>query len=92
LPLRPEDAPGAALAPQTADQEGAYSGPYEAGGVWLVVSGRGELVVNGRAVAVDAPGCLPVLEHERHTVGLLELRPGDGVTVHATCFTPGLAA
>ena len=92
LPLRPEDAPGAALAPQTADQEGAYSGPYEAGGVWLVVSGRGELVVNGRAVAVHAPGCLPVLEHERHTVGLLELRPGDGVTVHATCFTPGLAA
>jgi thiol-disulfide isomerase/thioredoxin len=92
LPLRPEDAPGAALAPQTADQEGAYSGPYEAGGVWLVVSGRGELVVNGRAFAVDAPGCLPVLEHERHTVGLLELRPGDGVTVHATCFTPGLAA
>ena len=92
LPLRPEDAPGAALAPQTADQEGAYSGPYEAGGVWLVVSGRGELVVNGRAFAVDAPGCLPVLEHARHTVGLLELRPGDGVTVHATCFTPGLAA
>ena len=91
-PLRPEDAPGAALAPQTADQVGAYSGPYEAGGVWVVVSGRGELVANGRAFAVDAPGCLPVLEHERHTAGLLELHPGDGVTVHATCFTPGLAA
>jgi thiol-disulfide isomerase/thioredoxin len=91
-PLRPEDAPDAALAPQTADQAGAYIGPYEAGGVWLVVSGRGELVANGRAFAVDAPGCLPVLEHERHTAGVLELRPGDGVTVHATCFTPGLAA
>ena len=91
-PLRPEDAPGAALAPQTADQPGAYSGPYEAGGVWAVVSGRGELVANGRAFAVDAPGCLPVVEHARHTAGVLELRPGDGVTVHATCFTPGLAA
>jgi thiol-disulfide isomerase/thioredoxin len=91
-PLRPEDAPDAALAPQTADQAGAYIGPYEAGGVWLVVSGRGELVANGRTFAVDAPGCLPVLEHERHTAGVLELRPGDGVTVHATCFTPGLAA
>jgi len=91
-PLRPEDAPGAALAPQTADQAGAYSGPYEAGGVWVVVSGRGELVANDRAFAVDAPGCLPVLEHERHAAGLLELHPGDGVTVHATCFTPGLAA
>jgi len=91
-PLRPEDAPSAALAPQTADQAGAYSGAYEAGGVWLVVSGRGELVANGRAFAVDTPGCLPVLEHERHTAGLLDLRVGDGVTVYATCFTPGLAA
>jgi thiol-disulfide isomerase/thioredoxin len=91
-PLRPEDAPGAVLEPQTADQPGAYSGPYEAGGVWAVVSGGGELVANDRAFAVDAPGCLPVLEHERHTAGVLQLRPGDGVTVYATCFTPGLAA
>src|SRR5450759_3819156 len=35
-PLRPEDASGALLAPQTADQPGPYSGPYEAGGVWGV--------------------------------------------------------
>jgi hypothetical protein len=33
-----------------------------------------------------------VVEHERHTDGVLELRPGEGVTVHATCFTPGLAS
>ena len=31
-PLRPEDAPDARLAEQTADIEGPYSGPYEAGG------------------------------------------------------------
>ena len=31
-PLRPEDAPGVLLPAQTADQPGAYSGPYEAGG------------------------------------------------------------
>ena len=91
-PLRPEDAPDAALAPQTADQPGAYCGRYEAGGVWAVVSGRGELVANGRAFAIDAPGCLPVVEYVRHTAGVLDLRPSDGVTVHATCFTPGLAA
>jgi thiol-disulfide isomerase/thioredoxin len=90
-PLRPEDAPDAVLAPQTADQPGAYCGPYEAGGVWAVVSGQGELVANDRAFGVDAPGCLAVVEYERHTTGVLELRPGDGVTVHATCFTPGLA-
>ena len=40
-PLRPEDAPDAALLPQTEDQPGAYSGPYEAGGVWAVLDGRG---------------------------------------------------
>jgi thiol-disulfide isomerase/thioredoxin len=91
-PLRPEEAPGAVLAPQTADQPGAYSGPYEAGAVWAVVSGRGELHADGRTFAVDAPGCIAVAEHDRHTAGTIELRPGDGVTVHATCFTPGLAA
>src|SRR5262249_12603080 len=32
-PVRPEDAPDALLAAQIEDQPGAYSGPYEAGGV-----------------------------------------------------------
>jgi hypothetical protein len=45
-PLRPEDAPDARLAPQTADQLGAYSGPYEAGGVWAVLDGSGTVRVN----------------------------------------------
>jgi AhpC/TSA family len=39
-PLRPEDAPEAELIPQTEDQPGAYSGPYEAGGVWAVLAVR----------------------------------------------------
>jgi hypothetical protein len=90
-PLRPEDAPDALLAAQTEDQPGAYSGPYEAGGVWAVVGGAGELRVNGRALRVDEPGCVPLLEHERHTAGELALEPGPGVTVYATCFTPGVA-
>ena len=38
-PLRPEDRPGALLAPQTPDQPGAYHGPYAAGSVWAVVDG-----------------------------------------------------
>ncbi len=46
-PLRPEDAPGAMLAPQTQDQQGAYCGPYEAGGVWAVLDGAGTVTVNG---------------------------------------------
>ena len=90
-PVRPEDAPDAVLAAQTADQPGAYSGPYEAGGVWAVVDGRGEIRANGETHAVDRPGCLTLVEHARHTEAVLELTASEGVTVHATCFTPGVA-
>jgi hypothetical protein len=89
-PLRPEDAPGALLPAQTADQRGAYSGPYEAGGVWAVVDGAGELRVNGRAVGADGPGCIALIEHPHHTAGTLELEVGPGVECYATCFTPGV--
>jgi hypothetical protein len=89
-PVRPEDAPGVLLPAQTADQPGAYTGPYEAGGVWAVLDGRGEVRAGGRAIAVDGPGAYPLVEHPRHTRGLLELEVGPGVTCHATCFTPGL--
>ncbi|HYB22904.1 MAG TPA: DipZ protein, partial [Solirubrobacteraceae bacterium] len=94
-PLRVEDAPGAQLEPQTEDQPGAYSGPYEAGGVWAVLDGRGEVTVNGgetsagRTLTVSHPGAYPLLEHDRHTVGVLDLQIGRGVRCHATCFTPG---
>jgi thiol-disulfide isomerase/thioredoxin len=90
-PVRPEDAPDALLAAQTEDQPGAYSGPYEAGAAWAVLGGRGELRVNGRSRAVEHPGCLLLVEHERHTEGVLELEVGDGLECYATCFTPGLA-
>jgi hypothetical protein len=91
-PLRPEDEPGLLLPAQTADQRGAYSGPYEAGGVWAVVDGEGELRVNGRTVAVTEPGCVALLEHPHHTAAVLELEVGPGVTCYATCFTPAVEA
>ncbi len=96
-PLRPEDAPGALLLPQTRDQPGAYSGPYEAGGVWAVLDGAGTVVVNGGSAAggvqltVEHPGAYPLVEHTQHTAGVLDLRIGPGVGCLATCFTPGLA-
>jgi len=90
-PLRPEDAPGARLLPQTEDQPGAYSGPYEAGGVWAVLDGSGTVRVNGIERAVSYAGAYPLVEHERHTTAVLELEIGAGVRCHATCFTPGLA-
>jgi thiol-disulfide isomerase/thioredoxin len=90
-PMRPEDAPDAALAAQTEDQQGAYSGPYEAGAVWGVFDGAGVVDVNGRELDIRGPGAYPLVEHERHTHGVLELTPGRGVECLATCFTPGVA-
>jgi hypothetical protein len=89
-PMRREDAPGVLLPAQTADQPGAYSGPYEAGAAWAVLDGAGEVRANGRAIAVEEPGAYPLVEHAHHTRGELALEVGAGVTCHATCFTPGL--
>jgi hypothetical protein len=90
-PLRPEDAPDARLEAQSEDQEGAYSGPYEAGGVWAVLDGAGTVRVNGSELAVTHPGAYPLVEHERHTAGVLEFEVGPDVECLATCFTPWLA-
>jgi thiol-disulfide isomerase/thioredoxin len=90
-PVRPEDAPGARLVPQSADIAGPYSGPYEAGGVWAVLDGAGTVTANGREIAVPGPGAYPLLEHERHTRGELDLTVGAGVRCLAVCFTPGVA-
>jgi thiol-disulfide isomerase/thioredoxin len=89
-PVRPEDVPGVLLPAQTEDQAGPYSGPYEAGGVWAVLSGSGSVTANGAEVAVEHPGAYPLIEHDRHTAGVLDLQVGGGVTCHAVCFTPGL--
>jgi hypothetical protein len=90
-PVRPEDAPGARLAAPSADRKGAYSGPYEAGGVWAIFDGSGRLLVNGEHMAVAGPGAYPLIEHEHHTHGVVELKLGDGVRCVATIFTPGVA-
>jgi thiol-disulfide isomerase/thioredoxin len=91
-PVHPEDEPGLILPAQTEDQPGAYSGPYEAGGVWAVVEGEGEVVADGRTIAVTEPGCVELVRHPHHTAAVLDLRIGPGVTCHATCFTPGVEA
>jgi thiol-disulfide isomerase/thioredoxin len=92
VPYRhPEDDPEARIVVPTPDAEGAYSGPYEAGAVWAVLSGEGSIVVNGEERAVDFAGAHLLVDHGHHEAAVLDLRAGDGVTVHATCFTPGLA-
>jgi len=96
-PVRPEDAPGALLAAQTAEQPGPWSGTYEAGAVWAVLErtappgAAAPLVrVNGREIAVEHSGCVLLVEHERHSEGELFLEAGDGVVCHAVQFTPGV--
>ncbi len=100
-PLRPEDAPDAQLLPQTAEQAGAWSGPYEAGSAWAVLDGLGTVTVNTtgsegalaeeRTLSVEYPGAYQLVKHERHTRGTLTLKVGTGVECLATCFTPGVA-
>jgi hypothetical protein len=87
-PVRPEDEPDAVLPPQTADQRGLYTGPYEAGGVHLVCSGDGTV----DDVPVDGCGVYTVREHGHHTEAVLDVAVSDGVEVLATCFTPAPAA
>jgi thiol-disulfide isomerase/thioredoxin len=91
-PLRPEDEPGIQLVPQSEDVPGPYSGPYEAGEVWAVADGEGTLTADGQAITVDGPGAYRLVSHPVSTAAVLELDVGDGVTCHAVCFTPGLAA
>ncbi len=96
--MRPEDEPGALLAAQTAEQPGAWSGAYAAGGVWAVLertapperSRPRRISANGKNIAVAHSGCFALVEHDRHTAGELELELGDGVICHAVQFTPGL--
>ncbi len=90
-PLRPEDAADAALAVQSDDVPGPYSGPYEAGAVWAVLDGAGSVTANGTTIAVDHPGCYALVTHPHSTRSELELEVGPGVSCHAVCFIPGLA-
>jgi hypothetical protein len=88
--VRPEDAPGAILPAQSADAKGLYSGPYEAGAVHLICTGSGTLGAPEGEVAVDGCGCYTLVDHGRHTEGVLDVRVSGAVEVLATCFTPAL--
>lgn len=89
--LRASDDDDAEIVVPTADREGAWSGEYGAGEVWVVTGGAGTLEVNGTPVELPAAGAHLVVEHPRHTVAELSLSPADGLEVLATCFGPGLA-
>ena len=57
-----------------------------------MLSGRGELTVNGRAIEIAEPGCHPLVEHPHHTAGVLELAVGDGLELPHDLLHPGGAS
>ena len=106
-PCAPRTRRGPGWYPRPPISRAPTRGPYEAGGVWAVLSGRGRsrsrtgaggdrVQRDGRSqpaiareLRVTHPGAYPLIEHPRHTAGLLGLRLQRGVVCHATCFTPG---
>jgi hypothetical protein len=48
------------------------------------------VIANGRTIMVEHPGAYPLIEHPRHTAGVIDLDVGEGVTCHAVSFTPGV--
>ncbi|MDX6724463.1 MAG: hypothetical protein QOD73_2867 [Solirubrobacteraceae bacterium] len=90
-PIRPEEEPSARIVIPTPDQPGAYSGPYVAGTVWAILDGRGEVVVDGRPMAVEHPGAHVLVSHPVSVEAELELEVGEGVECLGVCFAPGLA-
>ena len=86
------DGMDAELVVPTADQAGAYCGPYGAGQVWAVTEGTGVLSVNGQPHSIAATGAHLLIDHGMHSDGVLELSAEPSLTVHATCFSAGLAA
>jgi hypothetical protein len=69
--------------------------PYEAGGAYATVEGRGEIAVDvdGSAadqVAVDGPALYALAEHPRHESHRLLLRPSPGLRVWSVSFAAGV--
>ena len=83
--------PGCCCPPRPRTSRAPTRGPYEAGGVWAVLSGAAR---HGERAPIEVahPGCHALVEHDHHTAGVLELAVGAGLECHMTCFTPGVPA
>jgi hypothetical protein len=109
-PLRPSDGPGArVMAPSaeifpsgswerawTAGEDGDEMAiPYEAGGAYATVEGRGEvaLELDGApidSVPVDGAALCTLTEHPRHEQHQLVLRPTRGLRIWSVGFAAGV--
>ena len=81
-PLRPEDAPGAALAAPTPEQPAPTAAAMRPAACGPCSTARERARERPRDAAraaswqIAAPGAYPLLEHERHTTGELDARAG----------------
>ncbi len=90
-PIHEIDAPESELVVPTEDQDGLWSGDYEAGEVWAVLEGRGTLTVNGESRSIERSGPELLISSGKSERGTLALETSDGLSCHAVCFSPGLA-
>jgi len=109
-PLRPTDAPGAKVMPPTpelfpggswerpwiAGEDGdALEIPYEAGGAFATVEGRGEMVLDLDnehldPIAVDTSALYTLTEHTSHEGHALVIRPSPGLRIWSVSFAAGV--
>jgi hypothetical protein len=109
-PLRPTDGPGASVMspteelfpggswerPWTAGEDGdSLDVPYEAGGAYATVEGRGEIAVefdggSAEPVRVDGPALYALAGHPRHERHTLTLRPSPGLRIWSVSFAAGV--
>ncbi len=110
-PLRPTDGPGAkVMAPTpeilpsgsweeawTASRDGeVLELDYQAGGVYVTVEGRGEIMaeLDGRwgdpIPAGPDPALVAIAEHPRHEAHSLLLRPASGLRIWSISFAAGV--
>ena len=109
-PLRPSDGPGAKVMPPTpelfpggswekpwtAGEDGSeLQVPYEAGGAYATVEGRGTLAIelddaSAGEVSLERPALYPLVEHPSHERHTLTLRPSPGLRVWSVSFAAGV--
>jgi len=105
-PQRPTDSPGAKVMPPTPELfpggswEKAWTGaklevPYEAGGAYATVEGKGEIAIEldgsvMSSAAVSGPALYTLAEHPKHEQHTIALRPTPGLRIWSISFSAGV--
>jgi hypothetical protein len=93
----PEAFPGGSWErPWTAGEDGdQLEVPYEGGGAFATVEGRGEIEVRldgdtAETIVIDGPSLYALAEHDRHQSHLIDLRPSPGLRIWSIGFAAGV--